>query len=136
MRVSEVINLKIEDIDSKRMIINIRKAKGNKDRIVKLTESTLSLLREYYKEFRPKVRLFNGQTKEKYSQTSCNKIVKKYLGDKFYFHKLRHSSLTSMIECGTDVSVVQRIAGHNQLSTTAGYLHITKNTMSSVQAPI
>ena len=69
LRVSEVCNLKIEDIDSKRMIINIRQAKGNKDRIVPLSENILILLREYYKEHKPKEYLFNGQKSLKYSHT-------------------------------------------------------------------
>ena len=136
MRVSEVINLKIDDVDSKRMIIHIRNAKGAKDRIVKLTESTLNVLRDYFKQERPKVYLFNGQSSQKYSATSCNKIVKKYLGDRYHFHSLRHAGLTSMIDCGTDVSIVQKIAGHNSIKTTMGYLHISKQMIDHVHAPI
>jgi site-specific recombinase XerD len=136
MRVSEVINVKIKDIDSVRMVINVRQAKGAKDRIVKLTESTLRLLRKYFKEYRPVEYLFNGQFSRQYSSSSCRNIVKKYIGNEFKFHTLRHAALTSMIENGTDVSVVQKVAGHNQLSTTAGYLHLTKNTIQNVHAPI
>lgn len=136
MRVSEVINLKILDIDSKRMVIHIKNAKGNKDRIVKLSESTLSVLRAYFKEFKPHTYLFNGQSKLRYSTTSCNKIVKKYLGDNYHFHLLRHASLTSMIDCGTDVSIVQKIAGHENLSTTSGYIHVSKKLINSVNTPM
>ncbi len=77
MRVSEVINLKITDIDSKRMLIHIKNAKGNKDRIVPLSNTVLILLREYFKEYKPKEYLFNGQFNLKYSTRSCNEIVKK-----------------------------------------------------------
>jgi len=70
LRVSEVINLKIEDIDSKRMIINIRQAKGRKDRVVPLSENVLNMLREYFKEHKPKTYLFNGQFDIKYSATT------------------------------------------------------------------
>lgn len=136
MRVSEVINLKIVDIDSSRMLINIRGAKGNKDRIVRLTDSTLNLLREYYRKFKPKTFMFNGQFSPKYSSTSCNNIVKKYIGKEYHFHELRHSSLTSMIDCGTDVSIVQKIAGHNSVKTTMGYLHVSKRMIQNVHAPI
>lgn len=136
MRVSEVINLKIKDIDSDRMVIRIHNAKGNKDRIVKLTEQTLEVLRSYFREHQPITYLFNGQFGGKYSSGSCNKIVKKYLGDDYHFHLLRHASLTSMIDCGTDVSIVQKIAGHNSLKTTSGYLHVSKRMINKVYAPI
>lgn len=136
MRISEVLNLKIEDIDSERMVINIRQAKGKKDRIVKLTGACLCLLREYFKECNPKEYLFNGQKSGKYSASSCRNIVKKYIGEKYKFHTLRHASLTSMIDNGTDVSLVQKIAGHNRLSTTSLYLHLTNKSMQSVNAPI
>jgi site-specific recombinase XerD len=136
MRVSEITNLKIKDIDSARMVVNVRQAKGNKDRIVKLSNGCLKLLREYYKEYKPTEYLFNGQSKPTYSHGSCRNIVKKYIGEGFKFHSLRHSSLTCMIENGTDVSIVQKMAGHSRLSTTAGYLHLTKNTIQNVYAPI
>ena len=91
LRVSEVINLKIKDIDSKRMIININQAKGRKDRIVPLTQNILFLLRDYFKQYKPNEYLFNGQFDLKYSSTSCNQIDKKYLGNDYHFHLLRHS---------------------------------------------
>lgn len=78
LRVSEVINLKIEDIDSKRMIIHIKNGKGRKDRIVPLSQNVLELLRKYWLEYKPKEYLFNGQNSSQYSSNSCNKIVKEY----------------------------------------------------------
>jgi len=136
MRVSEIINLKISDIDSKRSLINIIKAKGNKDRIVPLSEKVRLILREYYKEYNPKIYLFNGQFKPTYSSKSCNNIVKKYLGANYHFHTLRHSSFTALLENGTDLRIIQSIAGHSSSKTTEIYTHVSTNLLSKVQLPI
>jgi site-specific recombinase XerD len=136
MRVSEIINLKITDIDSERSLINIIKAKGNKDRIVPLSEKIRLILREYYKEYYPKVYLFNGQFQPQYSSKSCNNIVKKYLGENYHFHTLRHSSFTALLENGTDLRIIQSIAGHSSSKTTEIYTHVSKNLLNKVQLPI
>ncbi len=136
LRVSEVINLKISDIDSKRMIIHIKNAKGRKDRIVPLSENILNLLREYYKEFKPKEYLFNGQKSLQYSPGSCNQIVKKYVKPDFHFHLLRHSCFTHLIENGTDCRVIQKIAGHSNIKTTERYMQVTTNVLSKVKLPM
>lgn len=136
LRVSEVCNLKIEDIDSKRMIINIVQAKGKKDRVVPLSPNILNLLREYYRQHKPKEYLFNGQNSLKYSHISCNKIVKKYIGEQYHFHQLRHSSFTSLLEAGTDLRIIQKIAGHQSSRTTEIYTHVSTQTLSKVNLPI
>lgn len=136
LRVSEVINLKIQDIDSNRMLINIRNAKGRKDRIVILSPLLLSTLREYYKEYKPKVYLFNGQFELQYSSTSCNAIVKKYLGKHYHFHTLRHSGATTMLESGVDLSIIQKLLGHNNIKTTMTYTHISTTLLNKVQPPM
>lgn len=136
LRVSEVINLKIADIDSSRMIINIRQAKGKKDRIVPLSEKLLLLLREYFKEYRPKNYLFNGQFDERYSSESCNQIVKKYLGEQYHFHLLRHSCATELLERGTDLRIIQKLLGHNSSKTTEIYTHVSTNMLNKVSLPI
>lgn len=136
LRVSEVVNLKIEDIDSKRMIINIKNAKGKKDRIVPLSEAILSLLREYWKKCKPKKYLFNGQKTLQYSTTSCNAIVKKYIDGKYHFHLLRHSCFTHLIESGTDIRIIQKIAGHSNIKTTEIYTHVSTKLLSTVNLPI
>lgn len=136
LRVSEVINLKIEDIDSKRMIINIINAKGRKDRVVPLSKNILDLFRIYFKEYRPKVYLFNGQYKLQYSSTSCNKLVKKYLGKKYHFHQLRHSCFTTLLESGTDLRVIQKLAGHSSSKTTEIYTHVSTNLLNKINLPI
>lgn len=135
LRVSEVVNLKIEDIDGKQRTILISQAKGNKDRYVPVSENVLGILREYYKQYRPKEHLFNG-TYGKYSVKSCQQIFKKYINGKNSFHHLRHSSFTTMLENGTDIRIIQTIAGHSSPNTTVIYTHVSQKFLSSVQLPI
>jgi integrase/recombinase XerD len=136
LRVSEIVNLKIEDIDSKRMIIHIKNAKGRKDRIVPLSQKVLELLRNYFKEYRPKEYLFNGQTTPKYSIKSCQNIFKKYIDENSHIHILRHSCFTNLLESGTDLMVIQKIAGHTSVKTTQIYTHVSKQLLSKVNLPI
>ena len=136
LRVSEVINLKIEDIDSKRMLIHIKNAKGKKDRIVPLSENILILLRNYFKEYHPVKYLFNGQNSDQYSSASCNAIVKKYLGEKYHIHQLRHSCFTNLLETGVDLRIIQKIAGHSNVKTTEIYTHVSNQLLSKVNLPI
>jgi integrase/recombinase XerD len=136
LRVSEITNLKIEDIDSKRMIIHIKNAKGRKDRIVPLSENVLRLLREYYIQYRPKEYMFNGQTSKKYSVGSCQKIFKKYIDNGMSFHSLRHSCFTNLLENGTDLRIIQKIAGHSSSKTTEIYTHVSTQLLNRVQIPI
>lgn len=136
LRVSEVCNLKIEDVDSKRMLITIRQSKGRKDRLVPLSDGVLCLLRSYYREYRPSEYLFNGQNKPRYTPSSCNKLVKNYLGEQYHFHLLRHSCFTSMLENGTDLRVIQNIAGHNSSKTTEVYTHVTTQMLHKVATPL
>lgn len=136
LRVSEVINLKIADIDSARMILNINQAKGKKDRIVPLSPKVLDALREYYKAYRPKEYVFNGQFSNLYSATSCNEIVKTYLGQNYHFHLLRHSCFTSLLESGTDLRIIQKIAGHKNSKTTEIYTHVSTALLRKVALPV
>jgi site-specific recombinase XerD len=136
LRVSEVINLKIENIDSKRGLIHIIQGKGRKDRDVPLSPLILDLLRDYYKQYRPTTYLFNGQDSLQYTASSCNKLVKYYLGEEYHFHLLRHSCFTSLLESGTDLRVIQTIAGHSSSKTTEIYTHVSTKTLSKVQLPL
>lgn len=136
LRVSEVINLKIEDIDSKRMVIHIKNAKGKKDRIVPLSEKLLIILREYWKEFKPENYLFNGQNSLQYSSTSCNTLIKKYISNDYHFHSLRHSCFTYLLESGVDIRIIQKIAGHSSIKTTEIYTHVSKNLLNKINLPI
>ena len=136
LRVSEVVNLKIEDIDSKRMLIHIKNAKGKKDRIAPLSQAVLELLRQYWKGYKPKEYLFNGRNSFKYSIQSCQRIYKKYIDEKSSIHTLRHSSFTSLFESGTDIRIIQKIAGHSSSKTTEIYTHVSKRVLNKVNLPI
>jgi site-specific recombinase XerD len=136
LRVSEIVNLKIEDIDSKRMIIHIKNAKGRKDRIVPLSQTVLELLREYFKKYKPKEYLFNGQFSLQYSVKSCQNIFKKYIDDKSHIHILRHSCFTNLLESGTDLRIIQKIAGHSSSKTTEIYTHVSNQLLSKMKLPI
>jgi integrase/recombinase XerD len=122
LRISEVLNLKATDIHSDRMILNIRDSKGNKDRNTIISIETIELLRKYYKAYRPKTYLFNGQENMKYSATSLRKVVGKWL--KTNPHTLRHSFATHLIESGVDISKVSKLLGHSKLETTMIYNHV------------
>lgn len=136
LRVSEVVNLKIEDIDSKRMLITIKSGKGRKDRIVPLSEYVLDLLRQYYREFTPNEFLFNGQSSTKYSIQSCQKLYKKYIDQSSSIHTLRHSAFTNLLESGTDIRIIQKIAGHSSSKTTEIYTHVSNSLLKKVNLPI
>lgn len=136
IRVSEVCNLKIIDVDSKRMIITIRQSKGRKDRVVALSEKVLQILREYFLQYNPKEYLFNGQVELKYSTRSCNQIVKQYLGKQYHFHLLRHSNATALLEAGTDLRIIQKHLGHSNSKTTEIYTHVSTNILQSMALPI
>jgi integrase/recombinase XerD len=136
LRVSEIVNLKIEDIDSKRMIIHIKNAKGRKDRIVPLSQKVLVLLRLYFKEYRPKEFLFNGQNNSQYSIKSCQNIFKKYIDNDSHIHILRHSCFTNLLESGTDLMIIQKMAGHSSVKTTQIYTHVSNQLLSKINLPI
>jgi len=131
LRRSEAINLKIEDIDSGRMKIKIRGAKGKKDRYVDLPTSLLPVLREYYKEYSPKNWLFEGQKGKKYSPTSVLRTIKKSarlagIKKRVYPHILRHSYATHFLEQGIDIRYIQEWMGHETIKTTEQYTHVAQ----------
>lgn len=142
LRVSEVINLRICDIDSSRMVINIIQAKGKKDRQVMLPNSLLELLRSYYKQYRPNEYLFNGQSSLQYSSRSINEFLKQIANKagicnkRVYAHLIRHCTMTHMLENGTDISIIQKIAGHSSVKTTQLYTHISNSLISKTYSPL
>lgn len=136
LRVSEVVNLKISDVNGKDNILCIREAKGKKDRHTKVSDNMLEILREYFKEYKPKEFLFEGQTGGKYSTRSCEEIYHKYIDTETSFHNLRHSGITAMIEAGTNQIAVQVAVGHTRASTTAGYYHVSPKFLAQIHSPI
>lgn len=137
LRRSELLNLKIKDIDSDRMIVHVRNGKGNKDRIVPLSDNLLAILRNYFRKYRPTTYLFNGiQSSKKYSSGSFTKIVKKYLGTDYTIHTLRHSYATALLENGTNLPVIQKLLGHQSIDTTMIYTHVSTSLLSTVRTPL
>ena len=140
LRVSELINIKINDIDNNRMVIHIKKAKGNKDRQVQLTNQLLELLRKYYKKYLPVNYLIVGQNGGKYSTTSIQKIIKNSsfkagINKKVTPHTLRHSFATHLLENGTDIRFIQKILGHSDIKTTQIYTHVSNAHLKNIQNP-
>ncbi len=141
LRVSEVINLKIEDIDSDVMLVHIKEAKGKKDRIVVLPESLLLHLREYFKQYRPQNYLFENKFGSKMSDRTVQAIFKKGLllsGSRknVGVHSLRHSYATHLLENGTDVTLIQQLLGHNSIKTTLTYTHVSRKTILNIRSPL
>jgi integrase/recombinase XerD len=141
LRVSEVVNLKIGDIHSERMVINIKGAKGKKDRMVGLSQGILELLRKYYIVYKPSDWLFEGQYMgEPYSTRSLQSIFHRAkdaakIRQAVTFHSLRHSYATHLHEAGTDIKLIQELLGHNDLNTTLRYTHVSKRTIEAIKSP-
>ncbi|WP_407930057.1 site-specific tyrosine recombinase/integron integrase [Ignavibacterium album] len=140
LRISEAVNLKIQDIDSKAMTIKIVNAKGKNDRIVMLSEKLLELLREYFKEYKPKTYLFEGQFGEKYSTRSIqqifnNAVTKVKIKKRVTVHSLRHSFASHLLDNGTDIRFIQELLGHKHLSTTQIYTHINPVSVKKIKSP-
>lgn len=141
LRLSEVIEMKLNDIDSKRMLIKIVQGKGKKDRYVMLSEKLLIILREYYKEYKPKEYLFEGQKGGKYSARSVQAIFKEALRNskikkEASVHTLRHSFATHLLESGTDIRIIQQLLGHSSLKTTQIYTQVSSSKISEIKSPL
>ena len=143
LRVSEIVNLKLKDIDSKRMVITIRQSKGRKDRQVMLSEKLLELFRTYFTLAKPKPKqwLFEGYKNEQYSTRSVQKVFeeakeKANIKKKGAIHAVRHSFATHLLEGGTDLLSIKELLGHNSLRTTMTYTHVSKKHLSKIQSPL
>ncbi len=131
LRISEILNLRAEDIDSQRMVIRIRQGKGKKDRYARLTPGLLRLLREYWREHRPETWLFPGASKQKrYYVATPGQLLKKAcrkagISKRVSMHTLRHTFATHLLEAGTNLRVIQQMLGHEKIQTTCLYTHIS-----------
>lgn len=142
LRVGEAVRMKVANIDGKRMMIHIQKAKGEKDRYVPLAETTLSTLRDYWKKERPREWLFPGKRASGYlSEESAQKVfyaaaaragIKKHVS----IHSLRHSFATHLLEGGVDIRYIQEILGHSNLKTTEIYTHVSKKRIEKIVNPL
>lgn len=141
LRRQELLDLKLEDIDSKRMVIRIKSGKGFKDRQSILSHLVLDNLRLYFRKWKPKEYLFEGPKGSKYSASSVIKIVKraaKKAGIKQSVtpHVLRHSFATHLLENGTDLRYIQALLGHSSTKTTEIYTHVATNNIKDISSPI
>lgn len=141
LRRSELLHLKIEDIDSKRMLINVKQAKGSKDRYTLLSKTVLKELRIYYKKYKPQEYLFQGQYGGKYSGESILKIVKEAatkagIRKTITPHVLRHCFATHLLESGVDLRQIQVLLGHSSSKTTEIYTHVATNTFKTIKNPL
>ena len=141
LRMGELINLRIRDVDSKRMVIHIKKAKGDKDRVVPLSESTLDILRTYYLEYKPEEYLFNGDGAVQYSRSSLQSVFRQAISrsgikKKCTLHTLRHSFATHLLEAGVNLRYIQELLGHNSPKTTMIYTHVSSEASRKIESPI
>jgi len=141
LRRSEILNLKITHVDSKRKLLIIKQAKGKKDRVVPLSEKIIFQLQEYYKLYRPKIWLFEGQYPgEQYSERSLASVLKQALSiakikKPVSLHWLRHSYATHLLENGTDLRYIQEILGHKSSKTTEIYTHVSTKSLQNIKSP-
>jgi site-specific recombinase XerD len=141
LRVGEIVNLKVTNIDSKRMLVHIEAAKGKRDRYVTLPESVLDDLRNYYKLYRPKDYLFEGQFGGQYAIRSVqavfkNAMQKAKINKSVGIHGLRHSYATHLMECGTDMVFIQKLLGHKDIKTTEIYAKVSNRHLQNVKSPL
>lgn len=141
LRVSEIIRLRVEDIDSSMMRVLIQSGKGKKDRYVNLPDSILQELRNYYRSYLPEEFLFEGRNKEQYRVRTVQMVfknamkkagIKKSIG----IHGLRHSYATHLLEYGTDISLIQKLLGHDSIKTTLTYTQVADKTVKNVKSPL
>jgi integrase/recombinase XerD len=141
LRVSEIVKLKITDIDSKRMQVLVENPKGKSDRYVNLPESVLTLLRNYYKVYKPQHFLFEGQYGGGYSIRSVQAVFKNgmrlaKINKPVGIHSLRHSYATHLLEYGTDIAFIQKLLGHSDMKTTLIYAQVGEKEIQKIKSPL
>jgi integrase/recombinase XerD len=136
LRVSEIINLKISEIDFDRKVILIQQSKNKKDRIVPLSPKMEEMILKYIQTYQPNIYLFNGQFDLQYSDRSCQILYKKYIDENSSFHTLRHSCATMLLERSTDLRYIQSLLGHSSSKTTEIYTHVRTNHLKTLPLAI
>ncbi len=141
LRCGDLINMKLTDIDRDRMLIHIKRGKGNKDRIIPLPKKLLEMLTGYYKAYKPAVYVFEGERKgQPYHESSLRQVFHKALRKagikrKAKLHWLRHSYATHLLEGGTDLRYIQEILGHSSSRTTEIYTHVSVRSIQQIRNP-
>jgi site-specific recombinase XerD len=142
LRVSEVVNLQVGDIDSKRMTLKVRQGKGNKDRYTMLSGRLLTELRAYYKEYRPPVWLFYGSYTGQQMSVGTAQTIYYNTKDRAAItrqggiHTLRHCFATHLLEAGVDLRTIQSLMGHTSIMTTMNYLRVTSKKLADTRSPL
>ncbi len=141
LRVSELLNLRIRDIDSKRMLIRVNQGKGRKDRVTLLSVKLLEILRVYYKQYHPKEFLFEGASGGRYAERSVQNVLQRACRDAGILkhttmHTLRHTFATHLLEHNTDIRYIQELLGHTNPKTTQIYTHITTKGLDQLKSPL
>ena len=142
LRVSEVVALKVSDVDSKRMLLRIEQGKGQKDRFAMLSPVLLELLRDWYRLARPAVWLFPGRdrllplTPRQFNRAVHAAAEMAEIKKRVTPHTLRHSFATHLLEEKTDIRLIQVLLGHARLDTTALYTRVATNTIRMVMSPL
>jgi site-specific recombinase XerD len=142
LRLSEATHIQIKDLDGARHRLRVSHPKGGRQRYTLLSENLLVVLREYYREFRPKLYLFPGMAALQPMNKSTGQgifygaVAKAKLPDRGGIHCLRHSFATHCLENGIEITVVQTLLGHASLHTTAGYLHVRAERLAQIQSPL
>jgi integrase/recombinase XerD len=142
LRISEACALRVEDIDSRRMLIRVRYAKGSKQRYTMLCPELLEVLRVYWKIHRPPEWMFPGQGKSPYLCTDSARQVfreareRAGLGRWCTPHTLRHSFATNLLESGTQLVVIQALLGHHNIRTTTIYTHVRTDHLATITSPL
>ena len=140
LRLGELLNLEPGDIESETMKIHIGQSKGKKDRYIMFSENVLNLLREYYKLYKPKDYIIEGQKGGRYSPKSVQNIFKSALKKAGIKKKatvltLRHSFATHLLDEGTDIRYIQELLGHKKLETTQIYTHVSSYSINKIKSP-
>jgi integrase/recombinase XerD len=143
LRSSEVISLKVSDIDSTRMVLRIEDGKGSKDRLAKLSPQMLKELRAWWKEAKPSVFLFPSRFKafdhisaRQYHRACRDAAIRAKIDRSVHPHMLRHSFATHLLDRGVDIRVIQAMLGHKKLETTAIYAAVSPKLIQSVEGPL
>jgi site-specific recombinase XerD len=142
LRASEVVGLKVANIDSRRMVIRVEHGKGGKDRYVMLSTQLLTILRTYWRLARPEHWLFPGREASKpidvqVLYAACRSArAAAGLDKRVTVHTLRHSFATHLLESGADIRIIQVLLGHNNLSTTARYTRVSNGLIRRTESPL
>jgi integrase/recombinase XerD len=141
LRRSELLNLTLKDVLSDRHLLFIRQSKGKKDRMLPISDKLITMLREYFRAYKPKIWLFEGQNPgEQYSERSLQLVLnqalnKARINKPVTLHWLRHSYATHLLENGTDLRYIQELLGHSSSKTTEIYTHVSTNSIQKIKSP-